>query len=324
MNVNADSSDNAVPAVRAEHTADGYGVFGLSQGGSGIVGTSKTFHAIFGAQHGENVNAAGVFGTHGSTGPGVMGQNDNGGGGTGVVGFGTNGSRGVAGFSDSWQGVYGHSSTNAGVVGEADHFHAIFGAAHDVNSSGLYAYNDAGGFGVSGISAQGVGLYGEGNVAGRFKGNVEVGGNISVTGDVMLTNADGAEDFEIAEAGPVEPGTVMVLGDTGALRVSRQAYDRRVAGIVSGAGDYQPALILDRQAESEGSRLPIALFGKVFCKVDAQYGPVRIGDLLTTSPTPGHAMKAADPMNAFGSVIGKALGPLEGGLGLIPVLVALQ
>lgn len=58
--------------------------------------------------------------------------------------------------------------------------------------------------------------------------------------------------------------------------------------------------------------------GKVYCKVDAGYAPVAAGDLLTSSPTPGHAMKAANPARAFGSVIGKALRPLrEGQLKLV-------
>jgi len=62
----------------------------------------------------------------------------------------------------------------------------------------------------------------------------------------------------------------------------------------------------------------------VFCKVDASYSPIDRGDLLTTSETPGHAMKAADPRLAFGAILGKALRPLVAGRGLIPVLVALQ
>ena len=52
--------------------------------------------------------------------------------------------------------------------------------------------------------------------------------------------------------------------------------------------------------------------------------PIEVGDLLTTSATPGHAMKATDPLKAFGAVIGKALRPLDSGQGLIPVLIALQ
>lgn len=64
--------------------------------------------------------------------------------------------------------------------------------------------------------------------------------------------------------------------------------------------------------------------GKAYCKVDARHSPIEIGDLLTTSPTRGHAMKAVDPLKAFGTVIGKALRPLAEGQNLIPVLVALQ
>lgn len=66
------------------------------------------------------------------------------------------------------------------------------------------------------------------------------------------------------------------------------------------------------------------LVGKVYCKVDAGYGAVEIGDLLTTSPTPGHAMKAADASIAFGAVIGKSLARLPSGQGMIPIRIALQ
>ena len=64
--------------------------------------------------------------------------------------------------------------------------------------------------------------------------------------------------------------------------------------------------------------------GKVYCKVDASTAPLAVGDLLTTSPTAGHAMKATDPARAFGAVIGKALQPLAGGCAMVPILVALQ
>ena len=148
-------------------------------------------------------------------------------------------------------------------------------------------------------------------------------GDVEVTGDIRLTNADCAEDFDICETEQIDPGTVMVLGEEGKLERSQKAYDKRVAGVVSGAGDYKPGIVLDKQ-ESSNTRKPIALVGKVYCKVDAQYGAIEVGDLLTTSPTPGHAMKADDPLKAFGTVIGKALRPLAEGQGLIPILIALQ
>jgi hypothetical protein len=64
--------------------------------------------------------------------------------------------------------------------------------------------------------------------------------------------------------------------------------------------------------------------GKVARKVDARHSPIGVGDLLTTSSTPGYAMKADDPLRAFGAVIGKALRSLKGEQGTIPVLIALQ
>ena len=93
--------------------------------------------------------------------------------------------------------------------------------------------------------------------------------------------------------------------------------------MISGAGDYKPAIRLDRR-DTGKTRMPVALMGKVYCKADAAFGAIRFGDLLTSSPTPGHAMKASDPARAFGAVIGKALQPLESGQDLIPILVALQ
>lgn len=115
----------------------------------------------------------------------------------------------------------------------------------------------------------------------------------------------------------------MVVDDRGIVRPSANAFDRRVVGVVSGAGSYRPGIVLDHQEDGDG-RLPIALVGKVFCLVDADLGAVGVGDLLTTSATPGHAMTTCDPDRAFGAVIGKALGPLAAGRSLVPILVALQ
>jgi len=142
------------------------------------------------------------------------------------------------------------------------------------------------------------------------------------TGDIRLLNADCAEDFDVLAPETAEPGTVMVLDESGKLIPSTRAYDHRVAGVVSGAGTYKPGLVLDRQVDS-ANRRPIALMGKVFCKVDAAVAPIAVGDLLTTSTTPGHAMKA-NPTKASGAIVGKALRPLQQGQDLIPILVTLQ
>lgn len=154
-------------------------------------------------------------------------------------------------------------------------------------------------------------------------GNHICKGNITAF-DVNLSGADCAEDFDVAaKQGTVDPGTVMIIDGAGALRPCEDAYDRKVTGVISGAGNYKPGIVLDKHP-SATYRLPLALVGKVYCKVDAAFGSIEVGDLLTTSATHGHAMKANDPARAFGAVIGKALKPLVTGRGLIPILVALQ
>ena len=75
-------------------------------------------------------------------------------------------------------------------------------------------------------------------------------------------------------------------------------------------------------AEVARLHAPVAFSGIVRCKVDAGYGSVETGDLLTTSPTPGHAMRSDDPTP--GTILGKALEPLDVGTGLIRVLVMLR
>ncbi len=153
---------------------------------------------------------------------------------------------------------------------------------------------------------------------------LHVNGDIIATGDIVLQNADCAEEFTVKDLELIVPGTVMVLDEGDSVSPSTKAYDKKVVGVVSGAGDFKLGLILDKQPQQK-NRLPIALMGKVYCQVDAQYAPIEVGDLLTTSPTPGYAMKATDPLKAFGAIIGKALRPLEASKGLIPILVvALQ
>jgi hypothetical protein len=143
------------------------------------------------------------------------------------------------------------------------------------------------------------------------------------TGDIVLLNADCAEDFTVEDAAAAGPGTVMVLSQDGKLRPSDREYDTGVVGVVAGAGGLRPGIVLDRRNPS-ADRLPVALMGKAFCKADASNGPIVIGDMLTTSSTVGHAMRVEQSSRAFGAVIGKALAPLPRDRGLVPILVALQ
>jgi len=154
---------------------------------------------------------------------------------------------------------------------------------------------------------------------GQYQDQIVLDGS---SGDIMLMNADCAEFFTVS--GEVEAGTVVVLSDEdGVVRACDKEYDARVVGVVSGAGQYRPGIVLDYQGPAD-DRKPVALMGKVVCKVEADSAPITPGSLLTTSAIPGHARAATDRDLAFGAVLGKAMGGLSQGTGSIPVLVTLQ
>jgi hypothetical protein len=146
--------------------------------------------------------------------------------------------------------------------------------------------------------------------------------------------ADFAENFDVSSTTPesetspmkVEAGMVVSIDPAtpGKLQLSTQAYDRRVAGIISGAGGVKPGMMMSQAGTLADGQHPVALSGRVYCWVDASQGAVEPGDLLTTSSTPGHAMKVGDPAQAQGAIIGKAMTSLAKGRGLVLVLVTLQ
>jgi hypothetical protein len=149
-------------------------------------------------------------------------------------------------------------------------------------------------------------------------------GNVSVGTLTIRGGADVAEPFELSTP-DVAKGSVVVIDDehAGKLKLSTRAYDTRVAGIVSGANGIEPGISLYQQGALEGGR-NVALSGRVYVLADATDGAIKPGDLLTTSGTPGHAMKVADHGNAQGAILGKAMSGLEDGRGMVLVLVTLQ
>ncbi|WP_273211854.1 hypothetical protein [Runella zeae] len=156
--------------------------------------------------------------------------------------------------------------------------------------------------------------------------NLQVNGTTSTKILEITGGADLAEHFDVTDAEIPMPGTVVSIDpeQPGKLRVANRAYDHTVAGIVSGAGDVQPGMLMGQAGTLAGGQYPVALTGRVYCRVDAQYGAIRPGDLLTTSPTTGHGMKATDSEKAKGAILGKAMTSLETGTGLVLVLVSLQ
>jgi hypothetical protein len=159
-------------------------------------------------------------------------------------------------------------------------------------------------------------------------------GLVGVSALLITGGADFAENFDVnvAETSAAAPTTKVEAGmvvsidpaQPGKLQLSTQAYDRRVAGIISGAGGVKPGMMMSQAGTLADGQHPVALSGRVYCYVDASPGAIEPGDLLTTSATPGHAMKAVDPAKAQGAIIGKAMTGLKEGRGQVLVLVTLQ
>jgi hypothetical protein len=148
--------------------------------------------------------------------------------------------------------------------------------------------------------------------------------NLHVATLIINGGCDLAEPFEISTE-RVAPGSVLVIDEAhpGRLKLSTQPYDKRVAGVVSGANGVHPGISLRQAGVNEGGE-NVALSGRVYVLADADQAPIEPGDLLTTSATPGYAMKATDPARTQGAVLGKAMSGLKAGKGTVLMLVTLQ
>jgi hypothetical protein len=190
-------------------------------------------------------------------------------------------------------------------------------------------------------------IYDDGNT--DVQARLDSTGDWSIDGSYTSGGADVAEliDVEGAEA-EYEPGDVLVISDEldRAVELAAEAYSSRVIGVysaqpgfVAGAGTPEEQIALEEQALAaagvEGEEgvaaalraiddgaIEVAIAGIVSVKVSAENGPIQRGDLLTTSNTPGHAMKATEFLP--GTILGKAMGTLDSGTGVIEVLVLLQ
>jgi trimeric autotransporter adhesin len=153
----------------------------------------------------------------------------------------------------------------------------------------------------------------DGTGKGFFDGGTQTGG------------ADFAEAVAVAkEFAQHEPGDLLIVDTTGKrqLKLSAEPYSTLVAGIYS----TKPGVLATshKMDETAANEIPLAIVGIVPCKVSAENGPIRPGDLLVSSSTPGHAMKGTDRNRMLGAVVGKALEPMDEGTGVIQVLVTLQ
>jgi hypothetical protein len=319
-----------------------------SMGGNAILGKANT-------ELGTGVKGMAT----GEDGKGVMGKAD------GLHGYGVYGEATLAGVgvygdgkSQRGVGVKGVSELGqgAGVVGVADgeNGHGVSGRAMGVDGRGVYAkadYEDAIAIEAWADGLRGKAFYGKANQGGGVGLEVEAlgssgvgliartgsnGTGAKIYGNVLLYSSadqslimelgeglDYAEGFDIAGADEIAPGTVLRIDPDhpGELTVCRTAYDTKVAGIVAGAGGLGSGVRLG----ADGYDQDVALAGRVYCNVEGGEAGIEPGDLLTTSSTPGYAMKAADHELAQGAILGKAMEKLEPGhSGQILVLVTLQ
>jgi hypothetical protein len=139
-----------------------------------------------------------------------------------------------------------------------------------------------------------------------------------------ICGGDYAESVDVAGARTsYEPGDVLVIDPKtpGKFLKANQAYSTLVAGIYS----TKPGTVGRRQTTAKSpDEVPMAVVGIVPTKVSAENGPIQAGDLLVASSTLGRAMKGTDRGKMLGAVVGKALGNLDSGTGVIEVLVTLQ
>ncbi len=152
---------------------------------------------------------------------------------------------------------------------------------------------------------------------------------VVVPGLEITGGADLVEPFDVVSSDLddlVVPGMVVSINpeQPGKLRIAQNAYDRTVAGIISGANGINPGLSMAQQDSIADGSHPVALTGRLYALADASYGAIQPGDMLTTSDTLGHVMKVTDHNRAQGAIIGKAMTPLDSGKGHVLVLVSLQ
>jgi hypothetical protein len=289
------SSDPSDPAIHGINAGSGYGIRGEGSalGIGGVYGTTKsaTGVGVFGEHNEFAGTGTGVRGTSASTlGIGVMGD--------------CNGVAGVFGTSDGGFGVAGVTKTGTAV-------RALVQSA----SSGLPL--DVATFGTSVNLA--VFRVGVANVAridntgkGYFNNGTQTGG------------ADFAESVKVDRpVAEFEPGDVLVIDTRGVRRFGKSSAAD--SALVVGVYSTRPG-VLGRPGDVAGARagyleeVPMAIVGIVPCKVCDEGGPVRVGDLLSTSSVPGYAKRApANPKE--GTLLGKALDSLEKGKGSIEVFL---
>ena len=156
--------------------------------------------------------------------------------------------------------------------------------------------------------------------------NIRVAGRVTTNALDITGGSDLAERFDIKPSTQLKPGMVVSIDpmNPGKLILSNQAYDTKVAGVISGANGVNPGLIMKQSNSIADGEHPVALAGRVWVWCDATSTQINVGDMLTTSSKLGSAMKASDPVKSRGAILGKAMTSLSSGEGFVLVLISLQ
>lgn len=323
-------SSSSVADTRCDALGNCAGVFG----GPNLAGMNTNGNGVTGTTTSSLDARAGIYGYVNSAGTnvsGVLGVNN--GGGYGLVGLTYSNNPGVAAVRGNnygeGYGLQGETfSTNPNSAGM---FGANLGQGHGLqgytkstlpSAAAINAWNEGPGYGIITASYSGTGMKVTGSSGTGLA--IEAVGSIQATGHIYAHTSTHIGDIAepVLTAPNVEPGDVVIINssdgtfDSLLFTKSVSSYDTRVAGIIS----TSPSMIL----ASDKDRLPLAVSGIVPVKVDASYGEINPGDLLTSSATSGYAMKVSDYAKAQGAIIGKALESLKDGHGKIMVLVTLQ
>jgi hypothetical protein len=309
------------------------GVYGYAEvdGGIGVQGSVQLHTGI------------GVRGEV-TSGVGVEGESFNGPNMTGVRGWAKSPSGGVTSFGGDFDGgngtgpnhgiraVAGDFGVHATATGGSGAVYGVWGDAGDTAATNIGVIGWGGEWGVRGIatSTGGAALGGRSVEGGdlilmqdpsgssaRFR--VTSAGNVQADGTFTSPAADLAERIDIH--GAAGPGDVVEIDPNGegSFRLCATPRSSLVAGVIS----TRPGVVLNDHtlvARPNDARPALALAGQVPVKVTSENGAIRPGDLLVSSSTPGHAMRA-DAAPAAGTIIGKALQSLDSGSGTIRMLV---
>jgi hypothetical protein len=280
---------------------------------------------VSGYTSGTQLSDAAVYGENDGAGAGVYGESADG---AGVSGY-SPANAGVFGWSENGYGISGHSNNLTGVYGYSIHGTAGYFSATDPATATAIFINDSSSQVLHLRNGGAEGADSDGSGGGHFIEAVNGDGQdvqfrVTTSGTVQTDGAYTTPAGDFAEMLPavsnVEPGDVLVVGVDGTLRCSTAAYQVSVVGVYATQSGFIGGMGLEGAADGE---IPLAIMGVVPVKVSAENGAIRPGDLLVTSSTTGHAMRAGDNP-PIGTVVGKALGALSQETGVIQMLVTLQ